>query len=62
MKDYFFNWKQSTFNGLAVLEVVPCSWDGDCGFSRLYVPELHLWFNSWSDLELYLSFEGGADS
>lgn len=56
MKDYFFNWKQSTLDGLVVLEVVPCSWDGDCGISRLYVPELHLWFSSWADLELYLSF------
>lgn len=56
MKDYFFNWKQSTLDGLVVLEVVPCSWDGDCGISRLYVPELHLWSSSWADLELYLSF------
>lgn len=56
MKDYFFNWKQSTLYGLVVLEVVPCSWDGDCGISRLYVPELHLWFSSWADLEFYLSF------
>lgn len=62
MKEFFFNWKQSTFDGLDVLEVVPCSWDGDCGISRLYVPELHLWFNSWADLELYLSFEGGDKS
>lgn len=56
MKDYFFNWKQSTLDGLVVLEVVPCSWDGDCGISRLYVPVEHLWFSSWADLELYLSF------
>lgn len=56
MNEYFFNWKQSTFDGLAVLEVVPCSWDGDCGVSRLYVPELHLWFSSWADLEFFLSF------
>lgn len=58
MNDYFFNWKQSSLDGLVVLEVVPCSWDGDCGISRLYVPELHLWFSSWADLELYLSFRG----
>lgn len=57
MEDYFFNWKQSTLDGLVVLEVVPCSWDGDCGISRLYVPKEHLWFSSWSELELYLSFK-----
>lgn len=57
MNEYFFNWKQSTLDGLVVLEVTPCSWEGDCGISRLYVPELHLWFSSWADLELYLSFE-----
>ncbi len=56
MKDYFFNWKQSTLEGLVVLEVVPCSWEGECGVSRLYVPGLQLWFSSWADLELYLSF------
>lgn len=58
MNEYFFNWKQTTLEGLVVLEVVPCSWDSDCGISRLYVPELHLWFSSWADLELYLSFRG----
>ena len=56
MNEYFFNWKQSTHDGLVVLEVVPCSWEGDCGVSRLYVPELHLWFYSWSDLDFFLSF------
>lgn len=56
MNDYFFNWKQSTFDGLVVLEVSPCSWDAEIGISRLYVPELHLWFSSWADLEIYLSF------
>lgn len=59
MDEFFFNWKQSTFEGWVVLEVTPCSWQGDCGISRLYVPGLHLWFSSWADLELYLSFEGG---
>lgn len=57
MNEYFFNWKQSTLDGLVVLEVTPCSWVGDCGISRLYVPEEHLWFSSWADLELYLSFQ-----
>lgn len=56
MKEFFFNWKQTTLDGLDVLEVVPCSWVGECGISRLYVPELHLWFSSWADLKFYLSF------
>lgn len=56
MKEYFFNWKQSTLDGLVVCEVTPCSWDAEIGTSRLYVPELHLWFSSWAELELYLSF------
>lgn len=57
MKEYFFNWKQSIYDGYTVLEVTPCSWDGDCGFSRLYVPELHLWFSSWIDFITYISFQ-----
>lgn len=56
MTEYFFNWKQSTLDDLVVLEVTPCSWVAELGISRLYVPELHLWFSSWADLELFLSF------
>lgn len=59
MKEYFFNWKQSytVLDEYTVLEVTPCSFDGDEGISRLYVPELHLWFSSWADLDMYLSFQ-----
>lgn len=58
MEEFFFNWKQSTFDGWVVLEVTPCSCQGDCGISRLYVPGLKLWFSSWTDFEIYLSFRG----
>ena len=56
MNDFLLNWSLSSIDGLVVIDVSPCWWPAEVRISRLYVPELRLWFNSWADLRMCLSY------